>query len=387
MWEWFLSDNSMKYSIFFVLFLFVSSCKLQEDTNDGKKIVVDQSVSVSILQIEDIADRVEYIPIETNQNYLLDESFMLYVTESYIVAGRYLFDRKTGHFVRIIAVPGEGPDEYTNWPCYSFDEKENILYANKGMSKWLGYDITTGKKVSEIKRPNMQNLHEWCYKDGIHNFHTIDSDKYISFVNNMKGRDSIRIVVFDKSGNVKQTYPNYRFSSISPKQPFLFPGIFYVRNENLFFFEMISDTIYQVKSDSLAPYLFFDSGNKKMTDRERFEFYNHKDKIAFECVFETERYLFFEFSLYNKMSTGYYDKKKKETSVIIPDKASTIYRYGFNDSGLQLYIRGININDELYGYISSEDFNHMIQEIPEYKNQFDVKNDDNPVVFIIHPKR
>ena len=87
------------------------------------------------------------------------------------------------------------------------------------------------------------------------------------------------------------------------------------------------------------------------------------------------------------MSTGYYDKKKKETSVIIPDKASTIYRYGFNDSGLQLYIRGININDELYGYISSEDFNHMIQEIPEYKNQFDVKNDDNPVVFIIHPKR
>lgn len=376
----------MKYCIFFMLFLLVSSCHLQEKTNNEQRIVVNQSAIVPILQIEDIADRVEYIPIETNPDCLLGESFMLYVTESYIVAGRYLFDRKTGRFVRTIAESGEGPDEYTNWPCYSFDEQENILYANKGMSKWLGYDITTGEKVSEIKRPDMQHLHEWCYKDGIHNFYTIDSDNYISYVNNMKGKDSIRIVVFDKLGNVKQTYPNYRFSSTPPKRPFLFPGIFYERNDKLFFFEMIADTIYQVNSDSLTPYLYFDSGDKKMTDRERFDFYKHRDKIAFDCVFETERYLFFEFSLYNEMSTGYYDKKNKETFVKIPDGSSNMYRYGFDDSGLQLYIRGVNMKDELYGYISSEEICNMNRENPEYKCLNSVKEGDNPVVFIIHPK-
>lgn len=369
-----------------MLFLLVSSCHLQEKTNNEQRIVVNQSAIVPILQIEDIADRVEYIPIETNPDCLLGESFMLYVTESYIVAGRYLFDRKTGRFVRTIAESGEGPDEYTNWPCYSFDEQENILYANKGMSKWLGYDITTGEKVSEIKRPDMQHLHEWCYKDGIHNFYTIDSDNYISYVNNMKGKDSIRIVVFDKLGNVKQTFPNYRFSSTPPKRPFLFPGIFYERNDKLFFFEMIADTIYQVNSDSLTPYLYFDSGDKKMTDRERFDFYKHRDKIAFDCVFETERYLFFEFSLYNEMSTGYYDKKNKETFVKIPDGSSNMYRYGFDDSGLQLYIRGVNMKDELYGYISSEEICNMNRENPEYKCLNSVKEGDNPVVFIIHPK-
>ena len=153
----------IEWCIILLLFLVISCGKTR---NDKIRLVsIDLfSGEQKEIKLEDIADSVSFVRLETNDSCLIKEGLNLYVTDAYILkinpfVGAYLFERKTGKFLREIGRYGQGPDEYLAIPFNSFDESDNVLYADKGLSFWIGYDLHTGKKVCEVKRPSLNKYH------------------------------------------------------------------------------------------------------------------------------------------------------------------------------------------------------------------------------------
>lgn len=343
------------------------------------------------MRLEDIADSVSFIRLETNDSCLIKESTRLYVTSSYILKinpleGAYLFDRETGKFLREIGKCGQGPDEYLMIPFNSLDENDNVLYADKTLSYWIGYDLHTGKKVCEVKRPSLDKYHALTYKDGIPRFFRIDSAHYIAYVNNMLGQEPLRLVVFDKNGNVIKTYPNDRSLEEKIIGPYLFTGTYYFRDEELYFFEDNFDTIYKIK-ENLIPYAVFNRGGDIVSYKERLMFYQYPDILFVDCVFETDKFILFNYVFKRKAGVGYYDKKNEKTYLKKLDisKGSTYFQ-GFRYKGLNLYPRYLNLKQELCGFIYAQDL--LSEEILKLNPTFrGIKEDDNPVIFIIHLKK
>ncbi|WP_301705616.1 6-bladed beta-propeller, partial [uncultured Parabacteroides sp.] len=129
----------------------------------NKPFIVDLKNSNEDASLNVLFDKIEYVSLETTPECLLKPGAYYYVTNKYIVAMNafwqtYLFDRKTGKFIRGLDREGGGPDEYRRWIVYlnGLNEKRNILYAND-IDKWKGYDIETGEMVDIIKKPSINN--------------------------------------------------------------------------------------------------------------------------------------------------------------------------------------------------------------------------------------
>ena len=76
-----------------------------------------EEIEVSDLGLGDIAESIEYIPLETKDECLIGENVYFDFDETHIIIGYYncntlyLFDRQ-GHFIRTIGTKGEGPREF-----------------------------------------------------------------------------------------------------------------------------------------------------------------------------------------------------------------------------------------------------------------------------------
>ncbi|WP_298554681.1 6-bladed beta-propeller [uncultured Parabacteroides sp.] len=380
----------IEWCIILLLSLVISCGKTRNDKI--KLVCIDLfSSEQKEMKLEDIADSVSFVRLETNDSCLIKDGLSLYVTDTYILkvnpfVGAYLFDRKTGEFLREIGRCGQGPDEYLAIPFNSFDENDNVLYADKGLSFWIGYDLHTGKKVCEVKRPSLDMFHTLTYKDGIPRFFRIDSAYYIAYVNNMLGQEPLRLVVFDKNGNVIKIYPNDRSLEKKIRGPYLFTGTYYFRNEELYFFEDNFDTIYKIK-ENLIPYVAFNRGGDVVSYEERLMFYKYPDILFVDCVFETNKFILFNYEFKRKAGVGYFDKNSEKTYLKnLNLSKGTPYFQGFRYKGLNLYPRYLNLKQELCGFIYTQDL--LSEEILELNPEFQgVKEDDNPVIFIIHLKK
>lgn len=76
-----------------------------------------EEIEVSDLGLGDIAESIEYIPLETKDECLIGENVYFDFDETHIIIGYYncntlyLFDRQ-GYFIRTIGTKGEGPREF-----------------------------------------------------------------------------------------------------------------------------------------------------------------------------------------------------------------------------------------------------------------------------------
>ena len=115
-----------------------------------------------------IFEEIEIVPLETHPDALLNVDHPnYYLTDKYIIAMTsirkvfsvgvaYLFDRKTGSFIRQVSAIGQGPDEYLFSPYneYGFDENNSILYVTDNLMGELckGINIDTNKTALIVKK-------------------------------------------------------------------------------------------------------------------------------------------------------------------------------------------------------------------------------------------
>ena len=357
-----------------------------------------------------IFEEMEFIPLETHEDGLLNMRSTFYLTDKYIIGvnflkGAYLFDRKTGAFIREVSSFGQGPDEYTGfiYNRYGFDEKNNILFASDhpwGKS-WRGINIETNKVESIIKLSLQKNDDErfsatapWLIKDDI----------YISFCNNVTGKDKVRLAVFDKEGNIIKEYPNYL--EYINRNILAIPannGIFYHYNERSYFKEWFyNDTIFCVNENIMSPHIIFKSGNKQPSYYHQTNIDYNKEKYLINFACESHSFILFSFSYHTETNkslsgetigsnssthTGYYDKTNKQTYISsTPDYKKS----GYTILGLPVsfYPLSINKSNEIVAIINPEELIINKDNIDsKYKHLFiNIQEDDNPILIIARLK-
>lgn len=360
----------------------------------GKKVDVS---------LNDLFDKIEYVPLETTSKCLLKPGAYYYVTDKYIVAMNafwqtYLFNRKTGKFIRELDREGGGPDEYRRWIVYlnGLNEKQNIIYADD-IEKWKGYDIETGEMSDFIVKPSIG-------KDIISIFSpwSIGPNQYIGSVSYDFLQRGYRIVVFDKEGVVSKIYKqeNILGEDVLVSDDGL--TIFYNYKGQLYFSRTgFNAMTYEVGEKQLLPHIIFQTGNKYISSLQSDGLPSStvSDQINLLWIGESDRFVFFKYAKGHSVLTTYscaFDKKNKKLYVPQNKKVCESH-YGYmNDvDGLtSVILRGMNEKGEVYGVLDIQALNDYVELNGEKgmseRGKRIVSNlmeDDNPIVVIGIPKK
>ena len=166
-----------KLTVFLVLFLILFSFPAcQRSTNNDRLLIVDidpTSQPKGSLMLSDLVERVEYIPLETNENCIVGDIFSLFdVSKNYIAVDVtqtrevFLFDR-TGRFVSKIGSRGQGPGEYRSPREVFIDESKKCVYL-KDVRQILMYDFS-GK-----------HLNTFSFDDGMYALYVHIDNRFIT---------------------------------------------------------------------------------------------------------------------------------------------------------------------------------------------------------------
>ena len=353
--------------------------------------------------VDKIFKDIKIIPLETHTDGLLQKNCTYYLTDKYIIAvdflkGAYLFDRKTGAFIREISSEGQGPNEYIGYIYHKcgFDEKNKILFASIGASTakwWQCINVESNKRETNLNKPLSKSNNDFFLANAPW---LIRHNIYVSYYNNRTGKDKTRLVVYNREGTILKKYPNYLEYQKEDKNSYpANNGIFYYYNNSTYFKEWYyNDTVFRVDERNMTPHLVFKSGTKKPSYYHQADLNYNKGKYLIDFVCESNRYVLFHFFYYTKMFhtrsevdhsiyPGYYDKSSKQAYI---SSTSDFKRPGFIISGIpvRFYPNAINSNKEMIAQIDPEEIiKYRNQLSPKYKYLFrNIQEDDNPIVII-----
>jgi len=244
-------------------------------------------------KLSSLGSTIEFIPLETTSESLINEIRDIELTDSYIFLSeidRLLQFDKYGKFIRQIGSYGRGPQEYLSVIDFCIDKQDNevhILSPDKRMV--FGMDGHFIKSYKMSTRPS-QILY-------------IDRDKYIYHLFNIPGQNSNYLmswIITNKEGNQVNSFRNHLIRRSSPglivgdTPLYLFEGLPHM-------LEFGIDTLFFVKGDKLLPYAIFDLGEWKMDPDPIISPGNKemissilKDMLYIKALRENGKYLFIE---------------------------------------------------------------------------------------------
>ena len=357
-----------------------------------KPLIIDFSkIKEMRLPLSLLGKKVEYIPLETKSECLL-KGPIVYATDKYIIAtdafrGVYLFDRKTGKFIREISRRGQGPNEYNFIiipAYYGFNEKRNIQFVSN-INSWKGFDIETNKQVIEIKNP------EFVYKNlykGIASAYFYTDSTFLGYTNNVTGKVQHKLVLFNKKGEVQRVYPNHVFwEKKAIDYPFFFGNFYKFRDKLCFQERSFNDTIFEIKKESLIPHIIFKWSKKQQVVQNKIE--GAENRKTIDLIKETEKYVLLRSTVQGEVITKnsvyfyYYDKLKNELYTCAEDDKGLF----FNDiDGFVNVSPKESHSGEFSCTIDPEVWIEKVKtenELAPRLKKLQVKYDDNPIVMIV----
>jgi hypothetical protein len=376
----------LKHLIFLAIIAF--SFSLPKDTIEviNLKQAFDNAKPVSIA---DIADKIEYIKLETRNECLTGTNLKIYADSKNIVAidrkQILLFDRHSGKFIRAIGQQGEGPNQFSRpLSIMPFNAETQSVYALRSKKRYE-YSLE-GKLISQRTTPDM-----------VSEFANIDANVIAAFLPNFKGNEKNRIVIVDKSGAILKTFPNCL--SAPPTEAFMVwnpDGFFYKLDKQLYFSELFNDTVFHVTANTLTPKYILSKGKYSPPYEMRTSTKFEPDKyFMIKGIFESPRYLFSTFGFNKKGYTALYDKSKKST--IVNDSGSDSGGGIINNTNdfVPINISSVTENNELIGTLDAFKIVKWFKENPEKIKQLpqnlkdlqNVKETDNPVIVMVGLKK
>lgn len=238
-----------------------SDYKLFEDYNllsNTNHYVIDIE-DVSTFKISNLFDELDYIKLETNDTFLVDEINKLIVNDELIFVNSnnmiLIFDL-SGKIVRKLDKEGKGPDEYIALTDFVLDEESQIIEILDSQAETIIYYNLNGEKVGEL-------------------FIGLDAqsfiklnDKYLFYCGNQFGDlNKYKLVYFDIDSKkiLKQYIPinlkeasylhindNVNFSNFS---------------DSITFWHSINDTIYYVDEEKVDPRIIIETGDNKIPEQ------------------------------------------------------------------------------------------------------------------------
>ena len=373
--------------------LLVSCISKQVDSNI---IRVNDAKQVK-LNLSDYVLSLEYVPLETKKECLIDRDPSFYVLDEYIVATTmqqcFLFNRN-GKFIREIGRPGRGPDEYSSTLRGEIVNEQTQTILLQGWDKRIEYsfDGTVTKNFPKIPDSSTESAYvsDSILVQGIHNFIGNATNQLI-FYNQEKVVDSI---------------PNYQF--FTPMDPNAFGGFgvefsFYRYRDELYYKNIYNDTIFRFQDKKLHPVWIFDMEQYHLprsvmanmnTIRQETVKYNRLLNL-----WETDPFILFSIIREKGDSAFVFDKRKHQVFVMSKEQKLKGFHNDL-DGGMPFWPIRINQKQEMISFLYPNVMKEMLtNEYFEQKNIRNsyahlrlkellnmVKEDDNPVVVIARLK-
>ena len=376
------------------------SIKKNDIENDGIRTIdiISYISKTQKVNLSTVASNIEYCILETDTNCLMRNNYLHCIGDYFVSIEDYcyVFERKSGKFVRQIGNLGQGPDDYQDG--YKVIGDKIVLYGN-GYYLFYNIDGTLSHKFN-IKTGRVGNI---AYKE----FH-------VGYIDNRTGNETIRIGFFDKkTGELMESIPNYRSFKLIKREFVEADYSFHKFNNNLFYKDFYDDTLYHIKDFALQPRYLFDTGGRTVPygsqgqggryditaaatgrDYDRYGKY-----IVIEDILEDTNFLYFTFN-YNRMTyRAIYNKTVDEILIMPPVSISwmdvsrglaALPLFGFEndlDGGLPFWpIHMISDREMMYVYKAEELLELDVSKITDEKLKKllnSINEDSNPVVAIV----
>jgi hypothetical protein len=360
-----------------------------------------------IIPLSLIADKVEYIKLESSKECMLGWFSKCYMFDSTIIVNNVyeLFKfGKNGKFLQKIGKSGRGPGEIDLIRTISvLPSQEKIVVQKNAESKLLFFNLR-GDFIREVHTPSflkiqvLSNGNFICYDPGPAGF-----EKY-NFVLMSENCDTLSLV---KNYNTFSN-PNLKHS-VGIMGYHLFEPFYSFKN-SYFFKTLYNDTVYTTfpSNSKIIPAYFINMGKYKLPAELRSENIDINNPLPsieksrpfyFASTFETENFIFIisgsfvgskhRYLLYDKSSNkGYYLINKEEQSTGFVNDL---------DGGVDFWPLGTFNGNQLYSLVTILDLKKRLEnnefEKSSYKNPEDQKKlqrllleselTDNPILMVV----
>lgn len=397
----------MKYILLFLItFLFPLSTQSQDHAPVAKKIKKGQpevysinlytsyQKSISSLPLSRFTEDIEYIPLETTDDCLLDEELkIISVTEKEIIVfdytRAYRFSRQ-GKFLNSIARKGQGPGEFSNCISLAADTLNRWLYFADN-NRLLKYDFdgnhledlamgfwTTVMLINKPDELIMENF----------NYPYAEAGKRFSVFNyNPLEKKFAAKVACEKRDRIP-------LALIAP--------VFYSYKGEVYVKDYWEDVLYRsVSSTRLETYMVFEKGKFIERDEDDHSLYTGKATpnanriIAVQSMAESDRYIF----LFTSQGNIVFDKKSKETTMVnYSDTEHALLNdlYGSPNFAPGYGFPGLTVGNTMYGFcpphilINNKNRKHSVtgKKYDEYQKRVNsLDPEGNQVIVVLKLKK
>ena len=319
-----------------ILFIMAGCVGCKQDHSRGNKIItvdVTEKYQKKELILQDFMD-VEYIPLETNDDFLTT-GFVEDIGEDIIIVSNrwiqngdiFIFDRK-GKGLKKINRMGQGGEEYLNISTITLDENNGEIFVNDDYkNSVLVYDLDGNFKrnlkhredIGFFKIYNFDKDNLICY-DGRYSNAGIANDQSFLIISKQDGsitkeiqipfEKKILTVVIFRDEATKMTYSAFSSGFNHPIIPF---------KDNWIITEVSSDTVYSYSSDhnmnpfitrtpsiqSMDPKIFLflcmitDRYYFMLTEKKVYDFGTEQGFPSTNLMYDMKEEAIFEYSIYN----------------------------------------------------------------------------------------
>lgn len=380
----------MKARLLLLLFspLLFAGCTQEKQSGSIPTVDVTASYPEKTITLQDFAD-VEYIPLETSDEFLTQGSSLV-VSDNYILVTNrandgnlYLFDR-SGKGIRVINHKGNGPGEYTAYGNILIDEEHDEIFINDLMQfKIFIYDMEGNFKrsFSYDKETNLFHIlsydqNSFIYWNSAHQFDKSKIDAPQFYICSKQDGSVIKELSFPYEKRVS-TMEQYSDASNNTWVSFIRCYNVNCFHNQMILFEPSCDTIYGYSSAGVEPLFVRTPSIQSMKDElfllpgiftDDYAFFRIKSKeqgnIDKDLAYDHNKQEFFFFALYNA------DWK---------DEFVDPFRENSNPS---IYFAQCLYPDALF---EANKQGKLSGKLKELVDTMDVE--DNPVVMIVKPKK
>jgi len=352
--------------------------------NDAKQVRINLSDYVATL---------EYVPLETKEECLIDRFPRFYVLNDYIVVTTsrqcFLFNRN-GKFIREIGRPGRGPDEYFFTTAGEVINEKNQTILMQGWNQTMEYSFSGTVNRYIVKTPDSSPAIAYL-SDSI----------WVQAVPNYSG-NAINQLVFTNQEKVIDSIPNHQFFTPLDSNAFGGFGIefgFYRYRDDLYYKNMFNDTLFKIKDRKLYPVWIFDMGQYHLSRSVMANMNTFRQEASrynwLQYVWEADPFLLFSIARARGDSTFVYDKRKNQ--VFVMEKEQTLKGfYNDIDGGMPFWPSHITQKQEMVSFLYPDAMKEMLTN--EYFGRKSIRDnnahlrlkellsiineDDNPIVVI-----
>jgi hypothetical protein len=377
----------------------VSSCGQIKTPDDSTFVIDPERFSEDLITLSGIADDIKYIPLDDTIPF--EGILAIEITSKNIFIGMQVgivkYDRE-GNFEKVIAKRGRGPGELYWVHNFVVDEGSKKVYVTD-LHKILVYTIE-GTYLKDISTKDY--------------FITVADDIELSgsklYLCDFGGNNGFKYhwVFLDTTGKLvsaKITSDHTTGTVIC--------GFSYKFNGNIYYSNILNDTIFSVSPDlkARAAFLFSKGEYRWPVDYQLTSFKDGATHFRPLQMFETNRFVFLRWSYMDKTAyliidkttkKGYQAYKKEKIGLVnyipgIPNDldcglfAACDDANYYSENGDE-YITYFVSPYELKSHVSSDEFINSVPKYPEKKKELEIfanslKETDNPVLVMVRIKK